>query len=147
MIQLTKAQIKEIVEELDCGFKCFYNKKTSELVYTFQMDDGYLKENEENLWEKDIREIEANPDNYFEIKKMGSSAFFSVMEDFIELVDNKKIKNQLSYTLEKKKPFREFKAKIKEYDEYLDKWYKFKEEKAMDWVEYQINNFEDEEEL
>ncbi len=31
MIKLTKDQIKEIAEELDCGMRCYINKETGEI--------------------------------------------------------------------------------------------------------------------
>jgi len=32
MIKLTKDQIKEIAEQLDCGMKCYVNKETNSKI-------------------------------------------------------------------------------------------------------------------
>jgi hypothetical protein len=33
MPELTQEQIKEIAEQLDCGFKCYWNRKNNELIF------------------------------------------------------------------------------------------------------------------
>ena len=41
MINLTKDQIKEIAEQLDCGMRCYINKETGEIKTTPDFDNWY----------------------------------------------------------------------------------------------------------
>jgi len=107
MINLTEQQIKDIAEYLDCGMRCYYNKRTGE-IKTILNFDSWIGADEE-LWEEYIKEIEENWGDYVEFEGMESHEAFRVMADFAESVDNSKLRGRLINALNRPKPFRNFK--------------------------------------
>ena len=62
MVSLTDDQIKEIAEQLDCGFRCFWKRKTNELL--FIPDTGRYPESDNEMFAEDIEKLENNFDDY-----------------------------------------------------------------------------------
>jgi hypothetical protein len=60
------------------------------------------------------------------------------MADFVETVDNEKLRESLIQALDRPKPFRNFKFTIDNSGPYRDKWFKFKDKKLIEWVESQL---------
>jgi hypothetical protein len=116
--------------------RCFVHLKTKELKFIPDIDEHPDMDSE--VWSTDNEEIENNLDDYLEIDSMDSRDSFRVMADFIDTVDNQNLKEKLVESLDRPKPFQNFKLTIDRSGEYRDKWFKFKEEKLMDWVENQI---------
>jgi hypothetical protein len=133
---MEKEKIKDIAETLDMGMRCFVHLKTKELKFIPDIDEHPDMDSE--VWSADNEEIENNLDDYLEIDSMDSRDSFRVMADFIDTVDNQNLKEKLVESLDRPKPFQNFKLTIDRSGEYRDKWFKFKEEKLMDWVENQI---------
>jgi hypothetical protein len=56
MVAITKEQIKEIAEQLECGFRVYFHKETGELLCipdeNQHMDMDY--------WQEDIDKVEEN---------------------------------------------------------------------------------------
>ncbi len=69
MILLTTDQIKEIAEQLDCGFTCYVNKKTREQLFLYGEEDDFF-EPDDDAWADDRSKVDENPDDYLEIEKM-----------------------------------------------------------------------------
>jgi hypothetical protein len=137
MINLTKDQIKEIADQLDCGMKCYVDKETGAIQATPDFDLGI----DDEMWTDVIDELEENWDNYVEIERMGSREAFDVMADFAESVDGKELRNALN----KKHPFRNFNWVIHKSEKYREKWFDFKNQRLIEWVEkkiYEINYLE-----
>jgi len=133
MSPLTKEQIKEIAEQLDCGFRCFLNKKNGELIF---VPDEYKHPGmETEAWTDELEKLEENFTDYFEIEQLESSDSFKIMADFVEsLSDSNKLKSRLISALNKNKPFREFKFVIDNSGEYRQQWFDFKTRKLQEWV-------------
>ena len=91
-----------------------------------------------DAWSADIEEIDNNFDDYIQIEGMESHDSFRVMEEFIDTVDNERLKEKLINALQRRKPFQNFKLTIDNSGEYRDKWFKFKEQALIDWVESQL---------
>jgi hypothetical protein len=135
MIKLTKDQIKVIADYLDSGLKCYVNKETGKIIYTPDFDSGY---SDEELWAEDMNELEENWDSYFAIEKMESHESFEIMADFAESVDNRELRDNLIRALDKKHPFRNFKWVVDNSGPYRQKWFDFKKQKLIEWVNNQI---------
>lgn len=138
---LTTEQIKEIAEQLDCSFSCFLNKTKNELLFPRGDHDDFLDFGDEDAWADERKKIDDNPDDYLEIEKMDSRDSFRMMEGFIYIVDSKKLKNDLIYALNQKKPFSRFKYIIDCSGEYRQKWFDFKAERMQEWVKNQLDMF------
>lgn len=136
MIKPTEHQIKEIAEYLDCGMRCYYNKRTGEIktIINFESWPGA----DEELWEKDIKEIEENWEDYIEFEGMSSHDSFRVMADFAESLDNSKLREKLINTLNRSKPFRNFKWQIDNSGEYRQAWFDFKNKRYIEWIKDQL---------
>lgn len=134
MSTLTEQQIKEIAEEFDCGFRAFWHKKTGELIFTADFSDsGYY--GMEIYEDEDQEKLEQNFDDYIEIERPDSRYSFSIMENFTDrLSDNSKLKDKLIHSLNKKKPFSQFKHVIDNSGEYRQQWFDFKEAQLKQWV-------------
>jgi hypothetical protein len=136
MPTFTKAQIKEIAEELENGFRAFYHKETNELLFvpdTMKYSGADLEE-----WTDDLDKLDENFLDYQEIDAMQSSDSFQIMADFTEQVKDTKLRSQLERALGQPKPFKMFRFVIDDEDEERDRWFAFKNKSYIEWVERQI---------
>lgn len=133
MGHLTKEQIKEIAEQLDFGFKCYWNLKTNELIFVPDLMGNVPVE--EEFWEEEFEKIEENAKDLVEIERTTSHDSFLVMVAFCEkLPDHLKLKRRLEQALNKRKPFREFRYEIDDDGDYRQAWFDFKAQKMEEWV-------------
>ena len=142
MNMLTNEQIKEIAEQLDCGFRCFWNKKSGELIFIPDTLKHPLMDIE--VWAEEQEKLDSDFGNFFEIDPLESTDSFEIMEKFVDtLSDSNHLKKQLIEALNKRKPFREFKFVIDNSGEYRQKWFDFKNQELQNWVRErfdEINN-------
>jgi hypothetical protein len=133
MPTLTEQQIKEIADQIQIGNRSFWHKKTNELLFVPDfLDNPYF---DTDLFDEELENLENNFLDYVEIEKPNSSDSFEFMVNFTEqLDDNEKLKNQLIKSLNKKKPFREFKFVIDNSGAYRQQWFDYKEEQLRKWV-------------
>ena len=145
MESLTKEQIKEIAEQLDCGFRCFWHKKNGDFV--FIPDTLRYPDIDIDAWTDEMEKLDNNFGNYKEIAQLESSDSFEIMADFVgTLSDSNRLKDKLIDALNKKNPFREFKFLIDNSGEFRQKWLDFKNFRIQQWVEKrfgEISSFED----
>lgn len=133
---ITKEKIKDIAENLDCGFRCFIHTDTKEIKFVPDLNKHPDMESDD--WVADNEEIENNFDFYVEIEPMDSGESFQLMTDFVDTVNDEKIKEKLEQAVNGAKPFRNFKFQVDNSGSYRDMWFKFKEKRLMDWVENQL---------
>jgi hypothetical protein len=137
---LTDDKIKEIAEQLDCGFRCFIHKQTEELL--FIPDTLKNPEMDSDAWEEENDKLENNFFDYFEIETLQSNNSFQIMEDFVDTLDNfNRLKERLYSALNKPKPFRNFRNEIDYSGESRQKWFDFKIQWLMDWVRKELERF------
>lgn len=139
MIKLTKDQIKEIAEQLDCGFKCYVNKETGTIQSVINFDKWLG--GDEDPWAEVTKELEENWDKYIEVDGMESKDSFNVMADFAENVDSVELRESLIKALNRKHPFQNFKWVIDNSGPYRQKWFDFKNQRYIEWVEDQLESF------
>lgn len=131
-MRLTNEQIKSIAEDLDTGMKVYVHIETNEIKTIIDLDQHFDADTE--VWEEDINEIEENFDKYFQFEKMDSRESFQVMEDFVETVEDEKLREKLELGLSLSKPFRNFKDIIDDENEYRKRWFTFKDERNIEFV-------------
>ena len=136
MPTFTKEQIKEISEQLDCGFRAFYHKQTGDLIFVPNTDEYF--DTDTNAWQDDLDKLDKNFFEYQEIEAMESSDSFRVMADFAEQLTDTNLKDKLITALSRKKPFSNFKFLIDNAGEQRQSWFDLKNKRYMDWVEEQI---------
>jgi hypothetical protein len=135
MIKLTKDQIKEIAEELDCGMRCYINKETGEIKTVLNFESWQTVDREP--WEDVLNDLEENWDKYVEIDRMESHASFEIMADFAESVD-RELRDSLINALNRKHPFQNFKWVVDNSGPYREKWFDFKNHRLIEWVKDQL---------
>lgn len=131
-INFTKEQIKEIYEDLQMGMRSFYNPETGEI--TPMPDFINNPDADEGAWEEVIEYVESNWGLLIEFEKMPSNRSFELMEEFIEIVDDKRLQQRLINALNRNKPFSNFKYEIDNSGEFREIWFKFRDEKYKEWV-------------
>lgn len=136
MTPFTKEQIKEISEQLDCGFRAFYHKQSGDLI--FVPDTNRYSDIDTNAWQDEFDKLNKNRIEYHEIDAMEASDSFQVMADFAEQLTDSILKEKLINALQRKKPFREFKLVIDNAGEQRKSWFEFKNKRYIDWTEEQI---------
>ena len=138
MPTLTEQQIKEIAEQLDCGFRSFWHRTTNELLFVPDLLSN--PEFDGEIFDQDLEKLDNNFGDYIEIEKPNSSDSFEIMANFTErLNDNEKLKNELTKAWNKKKPFREFKFVIDNSGVYRQQWFDFKNAQLKQWVTDKLN--------
>lgn len=138
MLVFTKEQIKEISEQLDCGFRAFYNKETGALLFVPDTDKHY--DIAMSAWREELDILDENFSNFQEIYAMDASDSFKVMTGFIELVSDIGLQEKLVLALHKRKPFREFKYVIGNSLGYRQSWFDYKNKKYFEWTENQLKS-------
>lgn len=133
---LTPDQIRQIAEDLDCGFNCFVNKGDHHIISI--PDEFRMPDIEMQYWQEEIDKLDADPENYLKIEGMDSRQSFRVMEAFIDMVENKDLQNKLLESLQRPKPFQNFKFDIDRSGPYRQKWFDFKHQKLKEWVMVQL---------
>ncbi|MEO8414575.1 MAG: UPF0158 family protein [Ginsengibacter sp.] len=136
MLTFTKEQIKEISEQLDCGFQAFYHKQTGELI--FVPDTDRHSGMDTDAWQDDLDKLDVNFFDYHKIEAMEASDSFRVMADFTEQLTDSKLQDKLVNALNKNRPFREFKFVIDNSGEQRQRWFDFKNERYIEWTEEQL---------
>ena len=136
MINLTKDQIKEIAEQLDCGMRCYINKETGEIKTVLNFESWQTDDREP--WQDVLNELDENLDKYFEIERMESHDSFKIMADFTETVDSRELRDSLIYALNRKHPFQNFKWVVDNSGPYRQKWFEFKDQRLIEWVKDQL---------
>jgi len=136
-VKLKEHLIREIAGELECGNLCFVNKADFSLeYYPANYDDmGW----EENPWQDVIDKIKKKPKDYLEFEPMDSNQSFKIMREFAELIAKDNLQDELIKTLNRSSPFRNFKNVIDNSGEFRQKWFDFRDEQYIIWVNNQIN--------
>lgn len=135
MKPLQEDEIKEIVENLQCGFKCFWNVKTNALIFIPEDENSHI---DWEFWEEQTVQLKKEAKDFKEIEKPASTASFEIMEDFVAtMVSDALFKKELENILNSKKPFGHFKQCI-ENSNLRDDWFQFKNNWFRNWVQKQI---------
>ena len=137
MIRITKEQIKEIADHLDCRMKCYINKETG--IIKSVPDFDIMQTSNTEPWDDVLNELDENWGNYLEIEQMESHESFEIMVEFAEDVDSKELHDALINALNRKHPFQNFKWVIDNSGPYRQKWFDFKARSLKDWVIAQLD--------
>lgn len=137
MNNTTTKNIKEIAEQLDCGFRAYIHKKTRQLL--FVPNENSLPDIELDSWNEELEQLENNHTDYYEIEKWTTSDAFEIMKEFAEQLTEKNLQSRLFIALKKNKPFRKFKFVINNSGDFRQQWFDFKNKWQQDFVARQLN--------
>ena len=138
MANFNKNIIKEIAENIDCGFNCYYNSKTNEIITIPNFLNISDEEDFKEFIQEDLEKINKQKADFVKFEVLESSELFKIMERFVEQIPDQKFKSELENVLYKKKPFQNFKYLINNSD-YRQKWFDFKQIELERIVENQLN--------
>ena len=128
----TPTQIKETAEQSDCGFRCYCNIKTGELVSIPDFDDSMSDLGD--FFAEDLAKVKKGKKNFIKITKPTSTESFEIMEAFVQQLSYEPLANKLLGALSKKQPFANFKAMIDSAGSYRQNWFDFKLMKLQTYV-------------
>jgi len=137
MSNSTNDYIKEIAEQLDCGFRAFIHKTTGQRL--FVPDENDLSGIDLDPWASELEQLENNFTDYYEIDKWTSSEAFEILSEFADQVSDNKLQSRLFDALRKNRPFREFKYVIDNSGDFRQQWFDFKSKSQQDFVARQLN--------
>lgn len=131
MVSLSTDQIKDIAQDLDCGFICYINIQTGE--YTAVPKDYHW---DTDAFDDVVAEIKKKRKLYFEIEPPMPGELFRFMEYFIDTLPDQeyKLKEKLIEALSQPKPFQHFKYVIDNSGPYRDHWFAFKNQQFIEFV-------------
>jgi len=130
--------IKNIAQELDCGFDCYYNSKTNEVISIPSFSQFSDEEDFKNAFRTDLEKIEKHQTDFIKIEVLKSFESFKIMERFVEQLSDQKLKAKLENILAYKKPFQNFKRKIDNSDS-RQEWFDYKQIELEKLVEDRLN--------
>ena len=136
-MKLTNEIIREIVENLDIGFRCFVNRESGELI-SIPNENNYSNF-EPEMWQNELITIKKSRKKLTEIEGMSTTDSLRVMEQFIASVQEKKLKERLLQAIHRHKPFAHFKLEIDNSGTERDRWFEFKKQRLIEWVRNQID--------
>jgi hypothetical protein len=131
--QLTKKQVFDISQELQCGMKVYINSDTLEYKSVMDMDDM----DDFGFWDEMLEEIENTWQNYFTIEKMSSREGFQIMENFVNELEDGYFRDNLIKILDRKSPFANFKAEV-ESSKYREHWFAFRDAAYVEYVQEEL---------
>ena len=124
--------IKEIAEQLDCGFRVFIHNTTKQLL--FVPNENNYPDIDLQFWGKELKRLQNNFADYYEIEKWTTSEAFEMMSAFANQVTDNKLKSRLLCALKNNKPFRAFKFIIDNSGNFREQWFHFKEKWQQHFV-------------
>jgi hypothetical protein len=131
--------IREIAQELDCGFDCYFNSKTNEIVtipnFSHIADEDGFKE----AFQADLEKVKKYQADFIKIEALQSFENFKIMELFVEQLPDKKLQSELENVLANKKPFQNFKHKI-DLSDFRQNWFDFKQSELEKIVKNQLDS-------
>lgn len=130
--------IKEIAEQNDCGMNAFVHRNSLKLIFIPNEFSHYLDDFGE-FYEEDLNEIDKNFDLYFMIEPPNSNESYDIMKEFVDLVDNDTLRNELIMALNKRKPFANFKH-IVDNSDIREKWFEFKNQELINRVRIEFKH-------
>lgn len=137
MDNLKQNIIKQIAQELDCGFDCYYNSKTDEIVAIPSFAQFSDEEDFKEAFSESLEKVEKHKTDFIKFETLESYESFKIMELFVEQLSDQNLKSELENVLANKKPFQNFKHKI-DHSDYRQNWFDFKQNELEKRVENEL---------
>ncbi len=131
--------IKEIAQELDCGFDCYYNFKTDEIIAIPSFSQFADEQDFKEAFSDSLEKVKNHNADFIKIETLESFESFKIMELFVEQLPDENLKSDLENVLANKKPFHNFKHKI-DHSNFRQNWFDFKQSKLEKIVETTLNS-------
>ena len=129
--------VKNIAQELDCGFDCYYNSSTDEIIAIPNFSQFSDEEDFKEAFRESLEKIEKHQSDYIKFKVLESFESFKIMERFVEQLTDQNLKSELESVLVNKQPFQNFKHKV-DHSDFRQNWFDFKQRELEKIVENQL---------
>jgi hypothetical protein len=140
MEQHSSIDIKEIADQLSMDFRAFVHKQTKELL--FVPNELVHVDIDEEIWEKELKELDNNFMSYWEIEKWTSREAFEIMEAFTLQITEPTLKNKLIEILNANKPFKHFRYEVDNAGDYREKWFAFRDTQQQEFIKQQLQELQ-----
>lgn len=129
--------VKNIAQELDSGFDCYYNFKTDEIVAIPNLSQFSDGEDFKEVFSDSLDKVEKHKADFIKIETLESFESFKIMEGFVGQLCDQKLQSELENALANKKPFQNFKHLI-DHSDYRQDWLDFKQNELEKRVENEL---------
>lgn len=130
--------VTNIAQELDCGFNCYYNSKTDEIISIPDFSQFSDEEDFKEAFGVDLKKVEKQKADFIKFEVLESFESFKIMKRFVELLSDQKLQAELENILANKRPFQNFKHKI-DHSDFRQEWFDHKQNELEKIVEDQLN--------
>ena len=137
MNSLKSNTIREIAQELDCGFDCYFNLKTDEIIGIPNFSQFSDEEDFKEAFGESLEKIQKHKKDFIKFEVLESFESFKIMESFVEKLTDQNLKSELESILTNKKPFQKFKHKI-DHSDFRQSWFDFKQKELEKRVENEL---------
>lgn len=142
MDKLIQKTISEIAENLDCGYLCYLNLKTNDLVVIPNFQEDWDGQEYEELFQDELHKVEQSKADYIKFEQLTSFEYFKIMERFTASLSDSTLRFDLENILQNKKPFQHFKSAM-DHSAYREQWFDFKKKEVEKIVENQLQRYID----
>ena len=139
-VSIPDETIKDIVEYLDSGMICFFHIPTGKLEYYPDELRGHAGFDEE-LWQETIDKVENNHHEFIRFEAMESHASFGILEAFVAVIAEERIRQRFEDAISFKNPFQKFKQLLHNYPKLRLQWFDFKNQRYRKWVYEQLEDY------
>ena len=130
--------VKNIAQELDCGFDCYYNSKTNEIIAIPSFSEFSDEEEFKEAFRDNLEKIKKRQSDFIKFEALKNFESFKIMEQFVEQIIDENLKTKLENVLANKKPFQNFKSVI-DNSNFRKNWFEFKQNELERIVEKRLN--------
>ena len=120
--------VKEIAQELDCRFDCYYNPKSDKIIAIPNFSQFSEEEEFKETFRTDLQKIEKNQADFNKFEVLESIESFKITARFVKQLPDQNLQWELEKDLANKKPFQNFKYLI-DHSEFRQNWFEFKKMK------------------
>jgi len=137
MADIQKNIIREIAENLSCGFDCYLDPKTQEVVTIPNLSNIADEEEFKEAYKDDLKLIKSRKSDFLKLEVLDSFESFKIMERFVVQLTDTNFQSELDHILEMKRPFQNFKHAVENSD-FRQSWFDFKQDQLEQIVETQL---------
>lgn len=136
-LTLPEKLVTEIAQSVDSGYMCFVNLKNQEIIKI----SGQILENPDEIEETfnmsygEFSEKYLFNQDVLTVKPLESHDTFDIMINFVDQLQDQRLKSKLDEILGKRHPFAHFRDAV-DHSEFKDNWLNFKQQ----MIENHINN-------
>ncbi|MDA9181899.1 UPF0158 family protein [Saprospiraceae bacterium] len=126
-----QSAIREIVKEIAKGNTCYMDRYTSKITII----DNSIEDVEEIAAHKKTEiEIEKKIENYVKLNKLSEKIQLMIMKDFLDEIVDKSVRKELSNSLKRKSPIRNFTREIESNMGLNQHWENYNGKESERWV-------------